>query len=104
MVALAGVLAAALIISLMIGFGPVPGVCLSFSASIEAGAHGDPTPEAAFQRWLAEGARPSTPRSGWTAVERPDSILMVNGRSTVNILDLRGGGGSGWTVNGAQCY
>lgn len=79
-----------------------PVVCVGFAISVAQGAVGEPTPEAAFQRWRAEYRVP-TPHFGWTAVPRDGAIDMINGRWRVEILELARARGSGWLVTQATC-
>ncbi|GAB3753531.1 hypothetical protein [Microlunatus parietis] len=105
-IALAAGVAACALTAAIANFG-LPGLlppgCVSISISVEAGSVGEPTPEAALDRWLDTGASPRVPRQGWSRTMENGLLYLVNGPHRVEILDLSTGGGSGWTVTAANC-
>ncbi len=106
MVATAGVLSGALIATVVLGLGPPwtpPLTCTSMAISVAEGAVGEPTPEAALQRWLDESASMVTPRFGWTSSRRDGFVFMSVGSHEVEISDLTQARGTGWMVTAATC-
>jgi hypothetical protein len=108
LVAAAGVLSAALFTSVLIGTGPSwtalpPLACTSMAISVAEGAVGEPSPEAALERWLDQGASPLTPRFGWVSRPADGFVFMINGAREIEISDLSSGSGSGWMVTATNC-
>ncbi|MFC7623506.1 hypothetical protein [Microlunatus sp. GCM10028923] len=101
-----GVVACALLAAIGCGRGlpeTVPSGCAVIAIDLAAGAVGEPTPEAALELWLATGASPLAPRTGWTTARENGLLYKVNGPHRVEISDLSRGGGSGWMVTGSNC-
>ena len=108
LVAAAGVLSAALITSVLIGTGPSwtalpPLACTSMAISVAECAVGEPSPEAALERWLDQGASPLTPRFGWVPRPADGFVFMINGAREIESSDLSRGSGSGWMVTATNC-
>lgn len=100
----AGIVACALIAAIAtFGLpGQLPPGCASISIEVDPTAVGEPTPEAALERWLETGASSRVPRQGWSRVTENGVLYLVNGPHRVEVFDLSPGG-SGWTVTGANC-
>ncbi|MFC7623505.1 hypothetical protein [Microlunatus sp. GCM10028923] len=80
--------------------GQLPPGCASIYILVDPDAVGEPTPEAALDRWLETGASPRVPREGWSRTMENGLLYLVNGPHRVEVLDLRSGG---WTVTAANC-